>query len=394
MVRRAPKDAVRVVDLFAGPGGWDVGARALGIDPLGLEIDKWARATRSVAGLRTVFADVAEADPYGAEDGLIASPPCPAFSAAGKQAGNRDLPILYVVAGDLRKGRDRRDEYLADCTDPSALLVVEPVRWWHELRPEWIALEQVPPVLDLWEAYAEWLRADGYSVWTGLLNAADYGVPQVRRRAFLMASRARQVHPPQATHAQGGALTFEGELQPWVTMAEALGWGITDEPAGAVVSVSPTGGPRSGALDGGSGAREKYAQAQREGRWLLNPGLTESQPNRRLYDPEEEPAPTIAFGKDAGSWGWERPATTIAGDSRVWPPGHKENASDPPGVYEQRRGANALRVTPEEAAALQGFPAGYPWQGVKTEQYRQIGNAVPPPLARAVLGALTGKDTT
>jgi len=91
------------------------------------------------------------------------------------------------------------------------------------------------------------------------------------------------------------------------------------------------------------------------------------------------------LAKGTPIWAGERPATTIACDRRVHPPGHKENASDPPGRYQQRRGANAVRVTVEQAAVLQGFPADYPWQGVRTRQFEQVGNAVPPPLAHRVL---------
>jgi len=99
----------------------------------------------------------------------------------------------------------------------------------------------------------------------------------------------------------------------------------------------------------------------------------------------------LAAGLAKGTpvWTGERPATTVVCDRRVHPPGHKQNSSDPPGRYEQRRGANAVRVTVEQAALLQGFPAGYPWQGARTRQFQQVGNAVPPPLARRVLEQAT-----
>lgn len=74
------------------------------------------------------------------------------------------------------------------------------MRYLHALNtvgePEWVAMEEVPDVLPLWKQYAAILRAWGFSVWVGILNAADYGVPQTRRRAILLASRVRTAEPP------------------------------------------------------------------------------------------------------------------------------------------------------------------------------------------------------
>lgn len=63
-------------------------------------------------------------------------------------------------------------------------------------------MEEVPDVLPLWRQYAAILRAWGFSMWTGILNAADYGVPQTRKRAILLASRVRTAEPPAPTHAR------------------------------------------------------------------------------------------------------------------------------------------------------------------------------------------------
>lgn len=94
--------------------------------------------------------------------------------------------------------------------------------------------------------------------------------------------------------------------------------------------------------------------------------------------PDTEPAPTM----DNGNFRWveDRPATTIAADPRVFQPGgHHE-----PG----EQSANAVTVTVTEAAVLQSFPPDYPWQGSRTAKFTQIGNAVPPLMARAVIAAL------
>ena len=81
----------------------------------------------------------------------------------------------------------------------------------------------------------------------------------------------------------------------------------------------------------------------------------------------------------------------MCGDPRISPPGYRGRADDYDGEgnYTGERSMDkAVRVTLQEAAILQGFPADYPWQGSRTKQFEQVGNAVPPPLARAVLEQL------
>jgi DNA (cytosine-5)-methyltransferase 1 len=101
------------------------------------------------------------------------------------------------------------------------------------MRPDHVALEQVPGALPVFEAYAVVLRELGWSAWCGVLNAANYGVPQTRRRAILVASRRGRVRMPEPTHAEHLGGLF-GDLLPWVTMRDALGWGL-DGPAPTIV---------------------------------------------------------------------------------------------------------------------------------------------------------------
>lgn len=362
---------MNAVDLFAGPGGWDVAARELGIDPLGIELDDAACATRAAVGLRTLQADVADIDPldYQPVDLLIASPPCPSFSAAGDGAGRRDMALISQCARNLFRGHDNRHVVRPRLEEPDSLLVVEPLRYALALRPRWIVLEQVPPVVGLWKYYARSLSEIGYSAWAGLLNAADYGVPQRRERAILIASLFTAIEPPRPTHCEGGGHTLEGELFCWVSMAKALGWGMTGRPYPTIASGRKTGGPDREKV-GGSKAREAIYEEKSQGRWL-NPG---SGAHRRGYMASET-APTIAFANDSASWRWHE------GD-------------DPRG----RRGDTLLiaaqdgsvRLSLDEAAVLQGFPPGYPWQGNSSKRFAQIGNAVPPPFARAILAAVIG----
>lgn len=93
----------------------------------------------------------------------------------------------------------------------------------------------------------------------------------------------------------------------------------------------------------------------------------------------DEPAHTMAAqGLAKGRDVW-RP---VAGDARIFQPGnHRE---DVPGEQSQ----NAVRVTVQQAAILQTFPSDHPWQGSRSKQFEQVGNAVPPLLAKAILSAL------
>lgn len=198
-----------ILDLFAGPGGWSRALGTLGARDIGLEWDQWACKTRTAAGQLTIQTDVAMYPTWpflGRTRGLIASPPCQAWSMAGKRLGLIDQPLVHQAVSDLAAGRDTREALLGACQDVRSLLAAEPMRYLHDLNsvgePEWVAMEEVPDVLPLWKQYAVILRRWGFSVWTGLLNAADYGVPQTRRRAILLASRVRTAQPPPPTHAK------------------------------------------------------------------------------------------------------------------------------------------------------------------------------------------------
>lgn len=346
------------LDDFAGPGGWDEGARMLGLVSLGVDHDAAACATARAAGHDRIQHDVTTHDsaPYVGVRGYIASPSCTLFSPAGKGTGRSALGILSDAVVRIFDGddcrTDTRERVYAEVMLPARLaendarapekqktaeqvkqaaqadaviacLVLEPARRIIELDPEWIALEQVQSVLPLWEVYARCLRARGYSAWAVVLCAADYGVPQLRYRAVLGASRVRTVAPPPPTHTahpQGDDLFGDG-LLPHVCMADALGWGFEDEPAATVSS--------GGAKTGGA---EPFANA-----------------------------------------GYRRRLRDYVVDRRT-------NSKDGRG--------GMVTITVAEAGILQSFRPDYPWQGNKSKQHEQAGNAVPPLLAMHVLKAV------
>jgi DNA (cytosine-5)-methyltransferase 1 len=333
-----------IVGLFAGVGV-GLGLRTLGLDEAGFDVDPDVCANRARLGLTTVRADVATwpLEPLtGRVSGLWASPPCQDWSSAGRRAGR---------AGE------------------SGWLVDEPLRWVLELRPRWSAWEQVPEALPVWQAAAPALRLAGYSVWTGILCAADYGVPQVRRRAILMASLDQPAHPPVPTHAEDPKPTLFGPaLRPWVTMADALGWGFDDTPGRTVCGNRE---PRWTSPDR-DGTHGRIALRCDRGR-----GMSERHGDR----------PALTFtAKSGGQWVFQRPATTVCADPRLAAPGHRDRAGGEP-----QFGDESVRLTVEEAAVLQGFPPGVELVGSKTARFRVVGNAVPPSLAAAIVNELTGR---
>lgn len=409
-----------VVDLFAGPGGWSHALSLLGIRDVGLEWDAWACKTRTAAGQLTIRTDVAlyPVAPFvGKTAGFIASPPCQAWSMAGKRLGLVDQPFVHQAVADLARGLDTRTGLLSACRDERSLLAAEPMRYLYALNragePEWVATEEVPDVLPLWKQYAVILRGWGFSVWTGILNAADYGEPQTRRRAILLASRTRTAEPPPPTHAKVAephTLFGPGRAR-WVSMAEALGWGATDRP---VPTVCAGGGPGGGPEPFPSGSRKALADARSRGAWKDHAALANvilpsrrrgSESTGRHGAGEHRHAHASACMVEAPRWSWslrsnsqanatvrhaDEPAGTLFFGHRanecLWVP---EPAPD-------RSGAAApvpesVRITAAEAGVLQTFPADYPWQGNKGQQFSQIGNAVPPRLAAHLLAPHLGK---
>src|SRR5690606_24358373 len=338
----------------------------------------------------------------GRVDGIIASPPCQAFSTAGKGTGREVLDELVdaVARGDWGWSHD----------DDRVRHVLEVGRWVETIRPRWVACEQVPPALPVWEAYADRWRAQGWSTWAGVLNAADYGVPQTRRRAFLIArTDGAPATPPEPTHCEGGALTMFGELAPWVTMADALGWpddvtveqqrgaGMAerhgDRPKRPAASPAPsitTGAYRRLVLD------RRQQHDGRRSQWVLRE--TQEHGAVRTLD---QPAMTIPASADNGNyrfelWPHRRPATTVAGDPRITARCHHDAGSQGANAVTVEQamtgdydGRAPIKLSLRDALILQGFPPDYPVQGTRSKQFEQVGNAVPPPLAAAVVAAVT-----
>lgn len=418
--------ALCALDDFAGAGGWSVACQRLGIVETGVEIMPEARATRDANGFDTVAGDIwehleATADTPLAYDLLISSPPCQTFSMAGGGAGRRALDEVVGLIDSKAYADVAQLRAFSEAHDPRTALVLTPLVRVYRDGPTYVVLEQVPPVLPVWERMAVELRRWGYSVVTGVLNAEQYGVPQTRRRAVLIA-RADGVEAamPTPTHSRyysRDPKRLDPGVLPWVSMAEALGWGgdeatmhrhrgagmterhgerpgrpvdepsltvtgnasgttpggfvitpgeglrgpwgMTERPYVTVASGTEAGGGTDPMALGGSGARKTVARERERGAWVE----LDDRPDFRA-DPE-------------------KPATTVAADPRLSAREHHHHG-------EQSK--TSTRVTIDEAAALQSFPPGFTFAGTKTKAFLQVGNAVPPLLAEAILATLLPKE--
>lgn len=326
---------MRAFDLFAGAGGASCGLAEAGFDVVAFE--KW-----------DVAADTHDANHVNPTHRV--------------DLETHDWAGPWSAAGNQQGSDDERDGM------PWMLRAVT------ELLPPVVLVENVKGLTfekNLDDGYVmRSLRELGYRAEWCVLDAADYGVPQNRERLIIQARLDGRMCWPAPTHTKGDSLF----LEPWVTMAEALGWGYDQRPSPCVTA---GGGATGGAEPFGHAARDALTA------WVLDTHRGQDDDGTtQTRDPHSAPAPALT-AKSGGQWTLERPSTTIQCDPRVPQPGHHDEHN--------RQMDGSIRLTVEQAARLQDFPDGYRFCGTKTAQFVQIGNAVPRALARVLALSIQGE---
>ncbi len=362
MIKPQSHTKYRLIDLFAGAGGLSLGftpAFGHSFEPVWAnDFNKYACDTYSANfGPHCVHGDILELLENPAlvipkADIVIGGPPCQGFSLLNK---NR--------ASDPRKQMWR-----------PFLTVVE------KAGASIFVMENVPQLLgsDEHNEIVETAEAMGFRLSWGKLCAADYGVPQVRWRAFIIGCRHTdpyEAFPPAPTHYNpkyGPSLTlFEAPngkprlLEPWRTVRDAIG--DLSEPTGTEIRTVP---PPLDLHFGRSPtplsiARYKAIPEEGMNRFDLQRRALELTPDCWI---RKTSGGTDLFGR---LW-WDKPAFTI----------RTEFFKPEKGRYlhpQQHR-----PITHREAARLQTFPDWFRFCGSKIEIAKQIGNAVPPMLAARI----------
>jgi DNA (cytosine-5)-methyltransferase 1 len=341
------------MSIFAGAGGLDAGLEEAGFETrLAIEMDRDAvetlKATKAaklpvdggrrkhLAKARLVEADLTKITKsdyvalWGSVDPpdlLAGGPPCQSFSSAGKQRGIED-----------ERGRLFRDFVRAARALRPSLILFENVQGLVTARD---GEGRVGGVLETIQGEFE---SAGYACTFALVNAADYGAPQRRVRLVMLGSRRHRLptFPPQPTHAKDGG---PGNLPRWISVGEAL-----------------EGFPATGSADA------VWANEEMEAK------LAEVTPGKGI-----RVGGAVENNRPSGHWGYRQDGFV----ADLTQPARTIRAASTPDWLRMEDGRHR-RLSWQECACLQGFPEGWDFRGNVTSLHRQIGNAVPVPLAKAV----------
>lgn len=340
--------ALVAVDLFAGGGGLTVGLKRAGFKvAAAVEVEPHASATYKAnhaevhflqKDIRRVRGEDLLELAGGRIDLLAGCPPCQGFTS---------LTAKY------------------DKVDPRNRLIVEMSRLAAETRPRSVMMENVPGLMRkgsrLYQKLRGMLGDMGYELAGGVLEVADYGVPQLRRRLVLLGGLGFPIELPKPTHSKDGndglpqwrtVRDAIGEMSKPLTLSAAKRQGLVEESNWHIVrDLSPANKRRMAAAKAGQS-------------WATIPAELRPACHQGEYK---------GFSNVYGRMEWNNPSPTITGGCTTFSKGRFGHPS-----------ANRT-ISVREAALLQTFPEGYDFDVPYMEHVCNIiGNALPCDFAHAV----------
>ena len=375
--RRAPMRAIPIktseskptaVDLFAGAGGLALGFKQAGFHvALAIDKDPYSIDTYTANHLcddpAIIEGDVAKVDfretlrisglKPGSIDVLLAGPPCKGFSIANRVTRH--------------------------VQNPSNKLYLQFLRATDELKPKWVVFENVASIVTFAHGHVvrtltERLAKLGYSTTHCVLNAADYGVPQARRRFILVGTRVNaqfSFPPPSSDGLHGRRVTVRDAI---ADLPHLKNGNKRDS-----LPYRPNGQPTSKyqcAMRAGSNGRVQNCSVtlnnttiRRRYQYIPQGGNWESIPASLMQNYENRNRCHTSIYRRLS---WDEPAHVV---SNI----RKSMLVHP----SQDRGLSV-----REAARLQSFPDTYAFRGPLGDQQQQVADAVPPVLAHAIAQAI------
>lgn len=356
--------ARKAISLFSGAGGMDIGINQAGFETLAsIELDPYACETLRTninhkhGKTRVIEKDIKTIDPVqlmtelgldvGELDLLFGGPPCQAFSQIGKRHSLND---------------DR------------GLLLFEMVRFAEALRPRALLIEQVKGLLNapdtdgkpggVFEQLLDRLDELGYTLKWKVVNAAEYGVPQLRQRVFMVATRDGEPFSfPAATHGNPQQQNLLFGLPPYRTVGEVINdLGTPHAVKGSI--------PENSHLDVTPQGDKFRISGVPEGLHLS--GQLQLPKEQRLNLSKKDTTKFKRLSRTA-------PSNTLRCGEIFFHP------------LEDRY------LTPREYMRIHGYPDDYTLKGPVRgrsgsvrflDQHRQIANSVPPPVAKMLATAI------